>query len=356
MRNEAGAATSVNLTDIEARIQTALTLWKSVEKLVQDHKDALQYMAASKKRELRKEYLHDRFQLQKYAGYMTLAGWPKLLAKYMGGKVHKFGFITDQDIVYCDTEGIVMNTNMTDFQKLQVWQAAGESHILKEFLDAAGSAETAIKAKRATGELAMRDNKKWAGCLQCVDLEGMGVEFPKLKESTELLPNLPTILFVATARRWNYRFGPAALPLPGAPCFMSPLGGQWLVAVFPLNCLLTEGIVVNNFDAFVKTPAGVTFMEKHAVCIRLDPGHVAYIPGGHVCLQVLVHDLRNESACGHMLVHVVASAPLIKAVDDKVWSAMYKCSNDHIQANMKQVVFKTANLFLQPMNTALADA
>ena len=136
--------------------------------------------------------------------------------------------------------------------------------------------------------------------------------------------------WVCTSKKWAYRFGPSAMPLTGFSYFMQAYEGDWLITVVQVEHLLSQGIVLHDFDNFAKSDAGASYFGEYAPSVRLNTGSVMYIPMGWVALPLLVNDKRSESGCGHLLCYAVLSKVLLESMSVAVRNGIAKVNNDYL--------------------------
>ena len=112
--------------------------------------------------------------------------------------------------------------------------------------------------------------------------------------------------------------------------FMQAYEGDWLITVVRVEHLLSQGIVLHDFDNFAKSDAGASYFGEHAPSFRLNKGSVIYIPMGWVVLPLLVNDKKSESGCGHLLCYAVLSEVLLESMSVAVWNGITKVNSDYL--------------------------
>ena len=80
------------MSRLELDIDNAIKSMDKHRDTCQAQIDALTYQAARLKKRKRSIYMHGRNQVAKYAGWLTGGGFPKILSKLYGEKIHKMGF------------------------------------------------------------------------------------------------------------------------------------------------------------------------------------------------------------------------------------------------------------------------
>lgn len=333
LKGKVESASTDSMIKLENDIQAAVKHLEGIKKIASDHKEALQFKQDSTKKQARQQYLHDRYQIVKYQGYMTTVNFPKGLAKVLAGRVHKLGCF-DDSAQYSELPDFQADAGDMDFAKVQLWMSPADAPVVRQVVRATAKADdgSRIKASTDKAEVAMAKNKKWTGCTQMIDVASMkSLDFSEVSAATEVQHDGTCGPWVCTSKKWAYRFGPAAMPLTGFPHFVQSYDGDWIISTFRVELLLSQGIVLHDFDNFVKTDAGVSFMAEHAPSFRLNKGCVMYIPMGHVVLQTLANDLKNESGCGHLLAYHVLSAPLVKQVSLAVWNGVTQVNEEYFK-------------------------
>ena len=159
----------------------------------------------------------------------------------------------------------------------------------------------------SVGELAMTKHKARSGCLQKVKPQCADSMYSHiLASATKLIEGYACGPWLATARRWHYRFGPGSYPLVGMGGFLTAWSGHWLVLAFAIDKLLDEGITLSDFDNFSKAGVGVSFLGDHAQIIRMAPGEVFFLTEW---LRVYSHVRVRPSQCWHRT-HVDLPCPM----------------------------------------------
>ena len=335
-KNKIEAISAEGIIKLENDIHAAVTHLESIMKIAKDHTDALQFKQESKKKLERQQYLHDRHRTAKYQGYMTTLNFPKGLAKILSLRIFKFGFYGDtSECQSCGVPDFKADAGAMDFGKVQLWMQPADAPVVRAVVQATAKAEEASKVKHSTekAEIAMLKNKQWTGCTQMYDVGFMeSLDYSEINTAITLLHDGKGSCgpWVCTSKKWAYRFGPSAMPLTGFSYFMQAYEGDWLITVVQVEHLLSQGIVLHDFDNFAKSDAGASYFGEYAPSVRLNTGSVMYIPMGWVALPLLVNDKRSESGCGHLLCYAVLSKVLLESMSVAVRNGIAKVNNDYL--------------------------
>ena len=121
-------------------------------------------------------------------------------------------------------------------------------------------------------------------------------------------------------------------PLAGCGAFIQAASGKWRNALVPIAPLLSAGILMTDMDAFMKTAAGVSFMEEHAVFFPLLLGQVIWVPYGHVVIQTLCHEGKPDLPSAHMVMYHVLSSSLAKEFSPTTWNTIVTANEAPLNA------------------------
>ena len=132
--------------------------------------------------------------------------------------------------------------------------------------------------------------------------------------------------FVITSRRWVHRFGPGSSPVSGAGVFLAPYSWMWMITTVPLEQLLSAGIVLQDFDTFLRTDTGAAFFAEHTCSYRLAAGNILYVPHGKAIAQIVIKDDKSSSNCATMLAFPVVATELAAAMSGQAWAAVVQAN------------------------------
>ena len=98
-----------------------------------------------------------------------------------------------------------------------------------------------------------------------------------------------------------------------------------------------QGIVLHDFECFVKSDAGVSFLAETAVSVRLEPGAVLLVPFGYVAMTTLVNDFKNQASSGHLTHHHVLAPKLAANLSSNVWNGIFQVNDDYLKGKTDEV-------------------
>ena len=220
-----------------------------------------------------------------------------------------------------------------DFSKFAIWRDPSTCPLAQCIADATRAIhqDASLKGKSDGGDLALVKNKTWTGCLQLI--RGLRFEaFKPIADSVDILEGTVIGPWIVSSRKWTWRFGVGVHPLAGCGAFMQASNGKWLNAHVPIAPLLSAGILMIDMDAFMKTAAGVSFMEEHAVFFPLLPGQVIWVPYGHVVVQTLCHEGKPDLPSAHMVMYHVLSSSLAKELSPTTWNTIVTANEAALNA------------------------
>ena len=312
------------LIKLESDLHSSLRLMESTQKQALEFQDAFKYKQGKTKRRERQQYLHDHHQTSKLQGYLTTAGWGKLLAKFAAKRLFAIGILEENgrtDIA----DDAKLKVNPAEFQTdmLAVWRDPASNKVALSIAQACQDADTAgkVSAKEDRAELDMNKHKKWGGCMQLV--KGVDLTLSALAEAADgLMEGAVVGPYMLTSRRWTYRFGPGSSPCSGVGMFLQPQAGVWAMTVVPVDKLLKLGIVITDMESFANTKAGGSFFEEESVTTFLMEGQVMWIPYGWALLSTLAKDAKTTSQACSLLCYQVYSQTLVKKLPDLVFNAI----------------------------------
>ena len=252
------------------------------------------------------------------------------MAKLFGSHVFDFHLCREELDWKPNFENDTANCN---FSKLAIWRDPATCPLAECIADATRKIEdySPLKGKSDGGDLALVKNRTWTGCLQLI--RGFRCEaFKPIAASVDMLDGTTIGPCIVSSRKWTWRFGAGVHPLAGCGAFMQADNGKWLSELGPLAPLLAAGILMTDMDAFMKTTAGVSFMEEHAVFFPLLPGQVIWVPYGHVVAQVLCHEGKPDVASAHIVMYHVLSTALANELSSTTWNAIVAASEAALNA------------------------
>ena len=130
--------------------------------------------------------------------------------------------------------------------------------------------------------------------------------------------------------------------------------GAFMIAVIPVAPLLACGIVLADFDAFVKTDTGVTWVAEQAQGYYLPKKAVMFVPYGHAALHIAcAKDLDcKDMKCAHIVAYPVLSVPLARSMGEAVWASILQ-TNENFLKNQSASCYKPPHADLKALAEAL---
>lgn len=129
---------------------------------------------------------------------------------------------------------------------------------------------------------ALEQNSKWGGALGKMHCNmGRATEFLATARAEHL--DRSACPWMCAVRRYRFRFGPGAFPLPGFGGYCSNIGEIPMhLLVMPVDSVLAKGISLPDLPAFLETPSGGQCFSEQAKLVHLPPAGWAWIPYGWV--------------------------------------------------------------------------
>lgn len=193
-----------------------------------------------------------------------------------------------------------------------------------------------LTARQMELEEAMAKAEAWRGALTKVDGHVEDFEWP--------LPVQPTLLeqpggcpWLCVMRKYAFRYGPAAAPLPGVGCFFVPTTGP-----LTMICLKCEGLATNNISlrdapAFLETPISSTYKNDEMKVFILEKDRVLWVPYGVLAIPLLASD-EQDTAQAWVLSMFVKDWAL--ALPQSVWKRILTHNREQFVRNEERRLWK----------------
>jgi hypothetical protein len=206
----------------------------------------------------------------------------------------------------------------------------------------------AIDGRLKELETAMTLNPKWVGAFAKLDWDFAGWDHDLFE--CESLEDAGANPFVSTNKLNCWRWGPAAVPLPGVACLITSLDSTTVsfVQVFPISKILSHGIALKDMSAFLQTPVGADLFSKFSKLAKLSHGEVLFVPYG-MCAAPMFLDPSADTKRKQKLVK--PHSPLLflplfnvgwaKQVSELEWKAIESLNSEHFIRTVANPVYSS---------------
>ena len=345
---------AAGIVNLESEAAGAAQTAQSVSDMAWEHIEALKYCKCKKKKRDRKEYLANFHQTSKITGWMTTTGFPPKLAKLMSSWIHQLNIIGDGPVLASTDKDFKINSESTSLNEVGLWMDPSKNPCANAIMLATEHVrkESKLLSKLEKAELECIRNPKWPGCFQL--FKSAGLDLTKIGEVAPPIADTTPGPYIISSRRWHYRQGVGCSPIVGAGMFVQAEVGTFMIAVIPVAPLLACGIVLADFDAFVKTDTGVTWVAEQAQGYYLPKKAVMFVPYGHAALHIAcAKDLDcKDMKCAHLVAYPVLSVPLARSMGEAVWASILQ-TNENFLKNQSASCYKPPHADLKALAEAL---
>ena len=136
----------------------------------------------------------------------------------------------------------------------------------------------------------------------------------------------------------HWRYDPNAWPMPRLGGFARSHDSTGVVLQLLPGGPLTEcGLVaLTNLATFLETDTDMRLAAKHLVLLPLEPGTVAWVPNGYVCIPSALQTQQSKTTADR--VHEVAfvrhltifNKSFLQELPEKVWAAIQIFNDQHL--------------------------
>jgi hypothetical protein len=154
--------------------------------------------------------------------------------------------------------------------------------------------------------------------------------------------------FISINKLSCWRWGPAAVPLPGVASLVVALhpSATTFIQIFPAQHILSQGISLKDALAFLQTPEGGKMFTNDCKLVKLTAGEVLFVPFG-MCASPIY--LEPGADTKHKQKMLPSQVPLMfiplfnvewaKELSEPVWKAIVSLNTEHFVKTGTQAVF-----------------
>ena len=136
----------------------------------------------------------------------------------------------------------------------------------------------------------------------------------------------------------HWHHGPNAWPVPGLGLFARSHNSTGVVLqLLPVGPLTERGLVaLTDLAKFLETDTGMRLAAKQLVLVPLEPGTVAWVQYGYVCIPSALQAQQSKTTAD--MVHEVAfvwhltifNKSFLQELPEKVWAAIQTFNDQHL--------------------------
>lgn len=252
---------------------------------------------------------------------------------------------------------IQLNPSSFDPERISIWDKL-EGDIPLSICDLRKKLASVVEAKRGSLQQVIENNHSFTGAMARLDASSLditplskacNVEFGSLAEQG----HHP---WLATLRKWAFRAGPGAFPMPGIGAFIwAEAEGTLVLHCFRVAAFASKGLIVlSDMAAFLETASGLKTLgsdDWFIVDLRHKEagvgGAFVFIPYGFVVWPLYmpididepVSSIQQATPAGQGFTYFttlsVFSASLIAALPPQAWTAIENYNKAHIEKQAK---------------------
>lgn len=175
-----------------------------------------------------------------------------------------------------------------------------------------------LTAKQLELDEMMKKNDTWKGALTKADGFVEGFDWP-LDDQPKFLEQVGGYPWLCVVRKYAFRYGPAAMPLPGVGCFFVPLTGPLMVTCMKAEGLVGAQINMREAPAFLETPVSKAYKEQGMQTFVVEQNTALWVPFGVLAVPVLTNEDQDTSQAW---VLSYFAKELAMALPESVWKGI----------------------------------
>jgi hypothetical protein len=342
------------LEDVQAKadkVQECLESIRAAEDAVQDMQVAIDFAMSESKSKARQESLSKRYQVQKVIVSLVGGGFGKVFAKRVSQAIDPEGGYELPNFVKIDPERFDY-TYVTLVNKDRVGGTP-----LEHASEIEGHLEDTIGKKIEDCRKAA-DKNSWQGTLAKLDYEyPRDFSYGFLEPACEQESDRGAGPWLCGVRRFAWRWGPAALPMPGLGNIIRPVGADLVAIVYKLEELLRSGIAVNDLHAFLETDSGKTFAAEHCAIVKVPKAATFWVPYGWGCSILYYADRSSKDPeVQFALCFTIFVPTMAKQIATNCWAAIAKWNAQHLEKNRASRLYQARDDLWQRFEVEVAGA
>ncbi|CAK0794877.1 unnamed protein product, partial [Prorocentrum cordatum] len=349
---EVNHSTVENLASLERSAEVAIEQLEIAQRACKDHYEAMDFVFKDSKVQERKVYQAEHHQIMKVANSLISGGFKKRLGIAVARKIRGYPLaenaLTNHALGVAAPEG---DEAEYSGDAVQIFCSA-DTTIEKMVNQFMAESATKMEAKITTMDNLMLREAKAPGAIGRIQSSLQTFDFAPLPNDITLDADGGADPWMFTARFNAFRFGAAAVPLPGVGFVMKNWESQMYVGLFKIESLLDDGIVMPNAAKFLETDDGVKFFER-SEWVVVPPKGVLSVPWGWVAMPVF-YEPKKTTEWGHAWFLAKLSATEAKGCGTDVLKTIKAFNDDHMKGSAAVPMWKArATMFSQVMESVL---
>ncbi len=295
-----------------------------------EHIEAMEFLLSQSRKEGKEVHNKQRYKKTKVVNRLIKNGY---------GKNHADKAAT---LLTTCSDAVRMNPAEFDPRVVSVWK--GDSKECKIFGDLKDLFDSAKPARDQKVEKVLEqmadEKKKYQGALSYVPVDlkppSSTATFSEFKFSKGNWH-----MGINAFRDDTWRWGPQAWGLPGVGVFCVAISNNCNFQVFDVAAL--KGIHPKDIRAFLETPTGGKFTDKHCVHVCLQKSSICWIPFGHMVVPLsavaadVADDAKIESEVGMVLTLHAPCVAWAKKVPQSTWVAIKDMNCNYLETQDKKM-------------------
>ncbi|CAK0839069.1 unnamed protein product [Prorocentrum cordatum] len=351
-KGEVNHSTVENLASLERSAEVAIEQLEIAKRACKDHYEAMDFVFKDRKVQERKVYQAEHHQIMKVANSLISGGFKKKLGIAVARNIRGYPLaenkLTNHALGVAAPEG---DEAEYSGDTIQIFCSAGTTieKMVNQFM---AESATKMEAKITTMDNLMLREAKAPGAIGRIQSSLQTFDFAPLPNDMTLDADGGADPWMFTARFNAFRFGAAAVPLPGVGFVMKNWESQMYVGLFKIESLLEDGIVMPNAAKFLETDDGVKFFER-SEWVVVPPKGILSVPWGWVAMPVF-YEPKKTTEWGHAWCLAKLSVTEAKRCGTDVLKTIKAFNDDHMKGSAAVPMWKArAARFNQFMESVL---